>query len=252
MGTPRRPTSQEATVCWETLRVTADSVNVAASDNGAAQVTTGADAGQGHKPATDIGSQHSGDNQNDSGQWPQADFERENKRELVQEVVSGVIEEAASPVTGIIDSVRAAGDGDYLGAGVGLAGAGCDALKLCKAAGNLLGAAWEPLKRLIRRKGVPKGTPKQGIYEFPDQAAGGVPYVGQSGSIPSRLSQHEAAGRLVRGTETTTEVLGGRTSREVAEHLRLQELTNGVPARHSPNVSNKVDPIGLARQHLLD
>ncbi len=94
-------------------------------------------------------------------------------------------------------------------------------------------------------------NPREGIYEFPDISAGGTPYVGQSGNIADRLRQHEKAGRLSPGTETTSEVLGGKTTREIAEHQRIQELTNGVPARHSPDVSNKVDPIGPARQHLL-
>ncbi|MFK8080641.1 MAG: hypothetical protein AB8B97_10180, partial [Granulosicoccus sp.] len=102
-----------------------------------------------------------------------------------------------------------------------------------------------------RRAGGASATPKEGIYEFPDASAGGKPYVGQSGNITNRLQQHEKSGRLNPGTETTTEVLGGKTAREVAEHQRIQELTNGVPARHSPDVANKVDPIGPARQHLL-
>lgn len=99
---------------------------------------------------------------------------------------------------------------------------------------------------------VAKGKPKEGIYEFPDLAAGGKPYVGQSSNIPARLKQHEKAGRLKPGTEKTTEVLGGKTAREVAEHGRIQEKTGGIPARFSPNVSNKKDPIGPARQHLLN
>ncbi|MFX5555260.1 hypothetical protein ABTE11_23540, partial [Acinetobacter baumannii] len=49
-----------------------------------------------------------------------------------------------------------------------------------------------------------------------------------------------------------TEVLGGKTAREIAEHQRIQELTDGVPARLSPNVANKVDPIGPNRRYLLN
>ena len=94
--------------------------------------------------------------------------------------------------------------------------------------------------------------PKAGIYEFPDQTANQVPYVGQSGNLSSRLSQHAASGRLQPGTERTTEVLGGKTAREIAEHQRIQQITGGVPARLSPKVSNKVDPIGPSRQHLLE
>ncbi len=94
--------------------------------------------------------------------------------------------------------------------------------------------------------------PKEGRYEFPDQAAGSTPYVGQSGNIPRRLRQHENAGRLTPGTEETTEVVGGKTAREIAEHRRIQEMTGGVPASKSDKVSNKVDPIGPNRTHLLD
>lgn len=105
---------------------------------------------------------------------------------------------------------------------------------------------------IIEGAGAAAGGVRQGIYEFPDQAAGGVPYVGQSGNIPRRLGEHADAGRLTAGTESTTEVLGGKTAREVAEHRRIQQITGGVPARQSSAVSNKVDPIGPDRQHLLN
>jgi RHS repeat-associated protein len=48
-----------------------------------------------------------------------------------------------------------------------------------------------------------RGAIKEGIYQFSDQNARGVTYVGQSGNIPNRLAQHEAAGRLATGTATT-------------------------------------------------
>jgi hypothetical protein len=96
---------------------------------------------------------------------------------------------------------------------------------------------------------VGSNTPaKQGIYEFPDQTAGGIPYVGQSGNIPNRLQQHIAKGRLKPGTESTTPVSGGKTDREIAEHIRIQELTGGQAAKNCPNVANKVDPIGPNRR----
>jgi RHS repeat-associated protein len=101
-----------------------------------------------------------------------------------------------------------------------------------------------PIKRNAANKG--------GIYEFPDQKAGGTLYVGQSSNFISRLKKHESAGRLNRGTEATTDVAGGKTAREIAEHKRIQEITGGVPASKSDAVSNKVDPIGPRRQHLLD
>ncbi len=99
---------------------------------------------------------------------------------------------------------------------------------------------------------VTKGAPNKGIYEFTDKVTG-KPYVGQSGNISKRLQQHEKAGKLEPGcTVCRTEVSGGKTAREIAEHRRIQELTGGVPARRSPDVSNKVDPIGPKRQHLLE
>lgn len=47
-----------------------------------------------------------------------------------------------------------------------------------------------------------------------------------------------------------TEVLGGRTAREIAEQQRINQITNGVGARH-PGIANQRNPIGPARQHLL-
>jgi RHS repeat-associated protein len=102
------------------------------------------------------------------------------------------------------------------------------------------------LSKLAAKKAI-----KEGIYEFTDST--GKKYVGQSGDIPKRLAQHEKAGKLdPSGNVKTTEVLGGKTTREVAEHNRIQEITGGVPARQSDKVSNKVDPIGPNRKHLLD
>ena len=94
-------------------------------------------------------------------------------------------------------------------------------------------------------------VPKEGIYEFTDSK--GKTYCGQSCDIPRRLKQHEKAGKLSAGESVkTTEVLGGKTAREIAEHKRIQEVTGGVPARLSDKVSNKVDPIGPARIELLE
>jgi uncharacterized protein YgbK (DUF1537 family) len=84
----------------------------------------------------------------------------------------------------------------------------------------------------------------EGIYEF--TAASGRTYVGQSGTIAERLVQHTASGKLpTGGVVNTTEVLGGKTAREIAEQLRINDL-GGV--RNLENISN---PIGPARQHLL-
>jgi hypothetical protein len=110
------------------------------------------------------------------------------------------------------------------------------------------------IRQLIKpsAKSDPGGsTPKEGRYEFPDKKAGDKPYVGQSGNIPARLEQHAQAGRYEPGTATTTEVSGGRTAREISEHQRIQKITDGKPARQSDAVSNKKDPIGPNRRHLL-
>jgi RHS repeat-associated protein len=97
-----------------------------------------------------------------------------------------------------------------------------------------------------------KGTTTAGRYEFPDKANDGTPYVGQACNCERRLSEHKRAGRYEPGTATVTPVEGGKTAREISEHNRIQELTGGVPARQSDAVSNKVDPIGTARAHLLE
>jgi RHS repeat-associated protein len=84
----------------------------------------------------------------------------------------------------------------------------------------------------------------EGIYEF--TAASGKRYVGQSGNIAARLEQHKASGKLLTGTPVkTTQVLGGKTAREIAEQLRINSL-GGI--RNLDNIRN---PIGRARQHLL-
>jgi RHS repeat-associated protein len=93
--------------------------------------------------------------------------------------------------------------------------------------------------------------PQEGIYDFPDQKNPGQDYVGQSGNMDSRLKDHTRTGRLRPGTETRTEVKGGKTAREVAEHQKIQQKTGGVPARQSDRVSNKRDPIGPKRTDLL-
>jgi RHS repeat-associated protein len=92
---------------------------------------------------------------------------------------------------------------------------------------------------------------KEGIYEFTDSS--GKKYVGQSSNIPKRLKQHKKSGKLEQDQKvTTTEVLGGKTKREISEHKRIQEITGNVPARISDKVSNKVDPIGPKRKSLLE
>ena len=109
-----------------------------------------------------------------------------------------------------------------------------------------------PMAAIGAIKGI-SGIASEGIYTF--TSASGKPYVGQSGNIATRIEQHIDSGKLLVSdipTVQTTEVLGGKTTREIAEHNLIQEITGGVPARYSPDVANKVDPIGPARQHLLN
>jgi hypothetical protein len=83
---------------------------------------------------------------------------------------------------------------------------------------------------------------KEGIYEF--TASSGRTYVGQSGDIAARIEQHLASGKLnpaQLNTVRTTEVLGGKTAREVAEQLRIIER-GGLE-----NLENIRNPIGPAR-----
>jgi hypothetical protein len=70
--------------------------------------------------------------------------------------------------------------------------------------------------------------------------------------IEGRLKQHERVDRYEPGTATVTPVEGGKTAKEISKHARIQEIKGGVPASQSSAVSNKVDPIGPARRHLLE
>jgi RHS repeat-associated protein len=87
---------------------------------------------------------------------------------------------------------------------------------------------------------------EEGIYEF--TATSGRTYVGQSGNISRRITQHVRSGKLAAeeaGNVRRTEVLGGKTAREIAEQHRINEL-GGIQ-----NLENKVNPIGPSRQHLI-
>ncbi|PRD47252.1 RHS repeat-associated core domain-containing protein [Sphingobacterium haloxyli] len=88
------------------------------------------------------------------------------------------------------------------------------------------------------------GDAIEGIYEF--KAASGKTYIGQSENIPARLQQHIKSGKLLPNTAVkTTEILGGKTAREIAEQLRINTL-GGVKV-----LENVRNPIGAARQYLL-
>jgi hypothetical protein len=98
---------------------------------------------------------------------------------------------------------------------------------------------------------APASVPKEGIYEGPDATAPGRTYVGQSGDIPNRLAQHQASGKFAPGTKvSTTEVAGGKTVREIAEHNRIQQL-GGVKSKPDSQTSNIRNSIGRNREHLL-
>jgi hypothetical protein len=99
---------------------------------------------------------------------------------------------------------------------------------------------------LLSHNNVPCGD-GEGIYEFP-AAPSGKTYVGQTGDFPVRIQQHIDAGKLLEAdlpSLQTTEVLGGKTAREIAEQLRIKAL-GGVE-----NLENIRNPIGAARQYLL-
>lgn len=79
----------------------------------------------------------------------------------------------------------------------------------------------------------------------------GLPYVGQSGQIATRLEQHVASGKItqeVASSANVFEVLGGKTSREVAE----QRMANQLGGVGTGSLANKVNPIGASRSGLLD
>jgi hypothetical protein len=84
----------------------------------------------------------------------------------------------------------------------------------------------------------------EGIYQF--TASSGKTYIGQSSNIAQRVDQHIASGKLARVTPVqTTEVLGGKMTREIAEQLKINEL-GGIN-----NLENIRNPIGSNRQYLL-
>ena len=104
----------------------------------------------------------------------------------------------------------------------------------------------------VVEEGIEKVTIKEGVYEFPDALADDIPYTGQSKNVKNRLKEHINSGKLDPNSPVkVTEELGGKEAREVLEHKTIQKKTGGVPARKSNKVSNKKDPIGPNRQHLL-
>ncbi len=99
--------------------------------------------------------------------------------------------------------------------------------------------------------GAGKTLANEGIYEF--ISASGKKYVGQSGDIALRIEQHMASGKLLlkdKGTLKITEVLGGKTAREIAEQMKINNL-GGLFKDGIKNLENIRNPIGPARQYLL-
>ena len=87
----------------------------------------------------------------------------------------------------------------------------------------------------------------EGIYAV--ETVAGETYVGQSGNIAQRLAQHVDNGFITQGAAdnaTLYEVLGGKTSREVAEQ-GLIDFNGGVD-----NLANQVNPIGGRPNLALD
>lgn len=90
-----------------------------------------------------------------------------------------------------------------------------------------------------------KTVANEGIYVVP--SATGT-YVGQSGNITRRLSQHVLKGKFTQAEVDAAErihVGGGKTAREVSEQLKIDEF-GGID-----NLANKVNPIGARRFGLM-
>jgi len=69
----------------------------------------------------------------------------------------------------------------------------------------------------------------------------GQTYVGQSGNVSRRLAEHVADGKITQSAAnnaTKFEVLGGKTSREVAEQ-RVIDARGGLPS-----LANRENPVG--------
>jgi hypothetical protein len=88
----------------------------------------------------------------------------------------------------------------------------------------------------------------EGIYVI--RGARGT-YVGQSGNITQRFSQHliENGGRFTQAELNAAErfgVSGGKTAREIAEQQKIDEFPNGIDS-----LLNKRNPIGPRRFHVM-
>lgn len=84
------------------------------------------------------------------------------------------------------------------------------------------------------------------------QNASGAKYVGQSGKVGRRLSQHVKSGKTLSCWQAATakvyRIKGGKTRREVAEQ-RMIKRHGGI---RGGKLANKVNPIGERRKKLLE
>jgi hypothetical protein len=90
-----------------------------------------------------------------------------------------------------------------------------------------------------------EAVPNEGIY-FVRTPAGD--YVGQSGNITQRLARHIYSGKFTQAEVDAAEriaVSGGKTAREIAEQLKIDEM-GGID-----NLLNVRNPIGPARFSLM-
>jgi hypothetical protein len=94
---------------------------------------------------------------------------------------------------------------------------------------------------------------RPGLYEF---EVDGTPYVGKADDLnvrPNVSGREKGLTPAERANIRKTDYPGRtHTELEVLEDKRIQVLTGGVPARKSPKVLNKKDPIGPERRHLRD
>ena len=156
----------------------------------------------------------------------------------------------ANPVVGAFNGAYEAGTGkDAMGSGATLSGK-ARVLAGIGAAASIIPVGLEAKEgAAVLKAGKEAGAVKEGIYSFKE---GEATYIGQSGDLAKRLRAHELSGKKAPGVEATiTEVSGGKTAREIAEHKQIQETTGGVPASQSSKVTNQRDPIGPNRQQLL-
>ena len=90
-----------------------------------------------------------------------------------------------------------------------------------------------------------KKAGSEGIYLA---RKGGNSYVGQSGNMAQRSVQSATQRRLGKDAKVKMAVAGGKGSREVAE----QGVLNAMGGKRAPGVLNAVNPIGTARQGMMN